>query len=335
MCVAIYKPAGTSIDPEDLWNCWRDNPDGMGLAVATGTELLVFKQLTKFMEFRTLVAKYQQYGCLIHFRIATHGSVNIDNCHPFLVTENIALIHNGMLTGMTDELNQDRSDTRVFVEEYLTPIVESYPGIIENPAFLKMVTQISGSWNRLIFLMASGSYAIINEDDGEWVDNIWFSNTYWKYTNWKNSYTWSNTKEKHVLTSTDFMDIKEDSVLAAYEKGGARAAFDEADRLEQTQFESEAECALCNKGIEPGTDSYTITTDGVEEQICAFCVVDDPDIISEDDWNDTHCHLCSADIVEGGRICDRCETQDHLSTGKGSEQDSLLLRNSINERYSG
>jgi hypothetical protein len=256
-----------------------DNSDGMGVAIAMGKELKVYKEMKDFPYFRDLIEQYEKYDMIVHFRIATHGYVDLDNCHPFMISDKVAMIHNGVLSGM-DDADFVRSDTRVFAEDYLTPIMKDFPGILENTAFLSMITQIAGSWNRIAFLTADGRYAIINEDDGEWINECWFSNTHWKWTSWKNTYKYDSTEEKHVLVGSDYVDDKDDeSIREAYKRGGAGAAMDvafeaiEAEDLDEVL--KDPRCAICEMPIYAGDPFCIIDSEDKDsqEKVCEDCTL--------------------------------------------------------------
>ena len=253
MCVAIYKPADVELDPDDLWNCWIDNSDGMGIAVATGKELLVYRDMTDFSFIRDMIEKHTKHPMIVHFRIATHGTTDLDNCHPFLISDKIAMCHNGIISGMND-FGGSRSDTKVFAEDYLAPIVKAYPNILENVPFLGMVAQVAGSWNRIAFLTADGRYAIINEDDGEWLKGAWFSNTHWQWTNWKNTYVYDPNTEKHTLNNTKCIDMDDESIRETYRLGGASAVFDAVEEDDP----NDPRCAVCELPIYEGEAYCTI-----------------------------------------------------------------------------
>jgi len=36
--------------------------------------------------------------CIIHYRMKTHGDIDMDNCHPSRVTDDIWMAHNGILS---------------------------------------------------------------------------------------------------------------------------------------------------------------------------------------------------------------------------------------------
>lgn len=180
MCIAIYQDAGSVLTEQEIRNSWQANPDGAGLAYVDDCgKVCTFKsmKLKRFMEeYERVVDMHGQHSpMLVHFRIATHGSVNEYNCHPFMVNKNIAMIHNGVIPVLIDK-NDKRSDTRVFTEEYLPKLPE---GWLDDDYLFDMVQEYIGN-SKLVFLSTENrdrAY-IANERFGHWnaSKNIWFSN---------------------------------------------------------------------------------------------------------------------------------------------------------------
>ena len=85
MCIIICNTAGL-IPKETLSICNESNPDGMGLLYSDGNKLFTFKELTDFENFYSYYHKvrttFPDAVIGLHFRIKTHGAVNIHNCHP-------------------------------------------------------------------------------------------------------------------------------------------------------------------------------------------------------------------------------------------------------------
>ena len=55
-----------------------------------------------YFTFKEFYKEYKPHGdkqVLIHFRIKTHGPIDKNNCHPFLVNNSLGFIHNGIITG--------------------------------------------------------------------------------------------------------------------------------------------------------------------------------------------------------------------------------------------
>lgn len=128
MCVFCVVPPNVTPTKTMLEDSALNNPDGFGFAIAIPSEQRIHVEKTmnadtsisRFLEMR---AKYPQGYAIWHARIATHGSVTVDNCHPFYVAydNRTVLFHNGVLP--IDEPKGDkRSDTRIFAEDILPAI---------------------------------------------------------------------------------------------------------------------------------------------------------------------------------------------------------------------
>lgn len=174
MCIAILKPKGVEISKKTLMNCREKNKDGIGFAYTDGEYIYI----NKYMDFDTFYKDFEKVKdistMLIHFRIATHGKVEVKNCHPFKLNDRMALIHNGVISGYGDKDN--KTDTQDFIEKVIGNI--SYK-MWKNPSYRELVGKAIG-YSKLCILDKSGKYYIINEDRGQWVDGIWYSNDSYK-----------------------------------------------------------------------------------------------------------------------------------------------------------
>lgn len=94
MCCILYIPSGVKTPPiTTLKAIHRANPHGIGFADADGNscKTLSFRRFTKEIQKR-----HRDAACIIHFRLATHGSISEKNCHPFHDTAtDIWFAHNG------------------------------------------------------------------------------------------------------------------------------------------------------------------------------------------------------------------------------------------------
>lgn len=195
MCIAILKPKGTAISKETLKTCSEANPDGMGFAYIDGDTMYI-KKYMKFDDFYKDFEQVQDKSTmLIHFRIATHGAVELENCHPFWLNHRMALIHNGIITGYGDK--KDKSDTRDFIDKVIGNISWKE---WKNPSYRELVGKAIG-YSKLAILDITGNYYIINEDKGYWDNGIWYSNKSYEpkksvtYTTYPSSTT-SDTNSK-------------------------------------------------------------------------------------------------------------------------------------------
>lgn len=170
MCIAILKPKGMDISKEILQTCSEANPDGMGFAYIDKDRMYI-KKFMEFDEFYKAFKKVKNKSTmLIHFRIATHGKVELDNCHPFFLNSRMALIHNGVISGYGDK--EKKSDTRDFIDRVIGNISWKQ---WKNPSFRELVGKSIG-YSKLAILDITGDYYIINEDKGYWDNGIWYSN---------------------------------------------------------------------------------------------------------------------------------------------------------------
>lgn len=128
MCILILKPKGITFPPiEHIKNSAANNPDGFALAWNEGGRVRVFKTLSEsaFIEaYRDITSglRASDTAMIIHARIATHGTIKIENCHAwhsFPGTDyELAFAHNGILStpprdGMTD--------SETFLRDYFEP----------------------------------------------------------------------------------------------------------------------------------------------------------------------------------------------------------------------
>jgi glutamine amidotransferase len=179
MCLAIYKPATTKPD-EEAYRCgFNNNTHGAGFAAAVNGGLVIGKGFFKFKEFWKAFQPYAECPALIHFRLATHGKKDSDNCHPFSIADNLAMIHNGILPICT-KADETKSDTWHYVESVLKPLHVLDPEFYKHDA-ISYLGRCAISGSKFAFLRADGDFALWNEEDGVWEnDGHWYSNTGYK-----------------------------------------------------------------------------------------------------------------------------------------------------------
>lgn len=175
MCLAIYKPANSTVSEDHLTCGWRHNPGGAGFAYVHKNKVEISKGFMKLQEFleayREAVHKNKKSPFLIHFRIPSMGHSGPDNTHPFQFKYG-ALIHNGTMYGTGASHGVGKSDTAMFAERYgdrLTyETVEKYKEDM-NEAL---------SYNKVVLLYHDSRYQILNEKEGVWLKGAWFSNKF-------------------------------------------------------------------------------------------------------------------------------------------------------------
>ena len=183
MCIAILNTKQTTLSKETLRNCWENNGDGAGiLYIGTNNKLSVFKEMVSFDSFYSnyidIKKKHGKRNMVLHFRISTHGRVNETNCHPFLVSDDVGFVHNGMIYDVPN--STEYSDTYMFNETILKNLKD---GFEHQETVLDMLETFIGSGSKLIFLNKDNHYAIVNEKAGHWNMGCWFSNSSYKQVN--------------------------------------------------------------------------------------------------------------------------------------------------------
>ena len=173
MCIAIFKPKGKEISKDILRTCHESNPDGGGFMFNHESTLHIQKGFMRFNDFWNSFKKINsvKYDMLIHFRIKTHGAISKANCHPFLVSEEIGFIHNGIIDIKT---KGTESDTMAFNERILKNVFD-LRSVIQSKGIQELIADYIGH-SKLVFLDNQNKHTIINEHLGTWDNGSWFSN---------------------------------------------------------------------------------------------------------------------------------------------------------------
>lgn len=182
MCIAIYTPAGKVLPRTTLETCFENNDDGCGFAYINTSHTEVKKIFVKkTLDFEIFYRQYQRATrvnpdspFLIHFRIKTHGTISKENCHPFMVQDDLVFIHNGMISGVG--YDKEKSDTRLFNEKILQQLPEGWQF---NEAVQTLIEDFINA-SKLVTMDVEGDIQIFNEQKGNWVDGCWYSNTSYK-----------------------------------------------------------------------------------------------------------------------------------------------------------
>lgn len=182
MCLLSYFPPGTAPDPAALRVGARINSHGHGFAVVTPGHVIVGHGLDSeqiIEEFLRVRTRHRAGPALFHSRYATHGAIELTNCHPFRLGADArtVLAHNGVLPRRVRPRPYDRrSDTRIAAETYLA----RHPfGSIDTPRGRRGLESWLGA-GKLVILTVDPSYRhnayLFNESAGHWDGGIWYSN---------------------------------------------------------------------------------------------------------------------------------------------------------------
>ncbi|MBF6063550.1 class II glutamine amidotransferase [Nocardia terpenica] len=199
MCILTFFPPGATPNLDALAGGAIANPHGHGYAVLADDALVVGHGLdpaTVITEFAAVRAEFPDTPALFHSRLATHGRVSADNCHPFALggDERTVLAHNGILPATVHPtLGDPRSDTRIAAEDYLPTVpfgsLDSWTGRAGLEHWL--------GTDKMVLLTVDPAYRqrayLFNEHHGHWHKGIWYSN---------HSYRWASAGFDY--TDTDY-----------------------------------------------------------------------------------------------------------------------------------
>lgn len=268
MCMLCVSLPGSRPTREQLEIACYNNNDGFGYAVhhgdhiVAGRGMLVDVTIDRF--FAELDKNPDAIG-MFHARLTTHGTTHVENNHPFRVDgrKDIVLGHNGILP-VTLKLGDKRSDTRVFAEDLLPTMGL---GVLDDAkTFKKLEEWARGS--KIAILSTSPDLKddvyILNEQDGDWVDGVWWSNTSYKSRSYwytgstggyyngyasKDDYEFYNSNDflandKQMLLSSDELIDVGDSIRSIYD-----VCFHCYSQLREDDYDERA-CTSCNTCID-------------------------------------------------------------------------------------
>ncbi len=119
MCVIIYSPAGIAMPSKEILDAAQTaNPHGCGFVSP-----FHFYKGNSYASFKKQLAKVsREEPCIIHFRLATHGSIKRANCHPFR-RDDVYFAHNGILS---IQPIKDMTDSETAFQQVIYPAIVAY-----------------------------------------------------------------------------------------------------------------------------------------------------------------------------------------------------------------
>ncbi|MGG5812596.1 hypothetical protein [Falsiroseomonas sp. CW058] len=179
MCVIIFRPATDhSLTEEHLFNCFSNNSDGWGIMYAQDGRVMTLRG----MSWAGFADAYKTLGDInlgIHFRIRTHGNIDLRNTHPYKVLSaeedghDLWLMHNGTIR--IEQEDQTLSDTWHYCQNELRPILLRAPGLHTEEAFRRHMEERVG-YSKLLLLDGEGNFFAVGEHKGKHILGCWFSN---------------------------------------------------------------------------------------------------------------------------------------------------------------
>lgn len=119
MCVIICVPRGVQLPSvAELKAAYLRNHDGCGFVSESDS----YHSLHFSAFVRRLMKRDINENVIIHFRLATHGSVRLKNCHPFKKGD-YWFAHNGVLPICSEK---DKTDSQICFERFIYPVIKRY-----------------------------------------------------------------------------------------------------------------------------------------------------------------------------------------------------------------
>lgn len=176
MCLIISADKKQPIPPYILESAAQKNSDGWGAIWHEAGKTRVKRSLdmSKLHKFAKIIEKFPR---VIHLRMATHGTANLANCHPFQIRDGLYFVHNGVMNEY-GTLKDDKSDTAIFNETIIKPLARMYSGddLLTEVWFRHAMEKFAGTSQRFAFMDKNGQMLRV----GSWTQHkgLWLSNSY-------------------------------------------------------------------------------------------------------------------------------------------------------------
>jgi predicted glutamine amidotransferase len=190
MCIIIVVKNKTTFKEEYIDNAAENNPDGIGAAWVESGKVWFAKGLTKESVKKLLRTK--NTPILLHFRLATHGRVCKELCHPFPL--DVRLLSKNKLYGYVDSVLMHNGTEHRFkdLQDYLKTKAIHDENMSDTKALAYFLALHKKDYDLL--KLFSGKFAILEKTGnvllfGDFIedDGNYYSNTSYKYS-YKNYY---------------------------------------------------------------------------------------------------------------------------------------------------
>ena len=184
MCIIAAMPGGVEMDKDTFKTCWDNNDDGFGMMYVDNGKVVIEKSMIKKVAWRIynrVRRSHPDSAKVLHFRIGTHGTTDLFNCHPFVIKEGeLAFAHNGIITAIADDKEKKCSDTQMFNECVLKHLPTDF---YKQSAFVELIANYIGQ-SKLVFLNSDNEIYIIKKYLGVMEGDIWYSNETYMKSRW-------------------------------------------------------------------------------------------------------------------------------------------------------
>lgn len=189
MCLIIApgRDGQKALLPKSVFDfAYNRNNDGFGAMWTEDGRVKHFKTLglTSTEVYDQMQEQSERHEDIIfHMRLKTHGKTIPALCHPFRILNkgrhghDLFFMHNGILGAFGNDLSYGQSDTTVFKDKILVPLLTRDPDALDDPATMKSIEQLTMG-SRLIFLRGDGKVWRTAESTWNNRYGLTLSNTY-------------------------------------------------------------------------------------------------------------------------------------------------------------
>ena len=187
MCLILRTPPTDSLSLAEVADVFRRNSDGYGAMwrgpagrIHTVAALPRTSAEAHIMAERAYVMARAHGATTIwhHWRMATHGSITLDNTHPFSLGPYAQLMHNGIVPRMGSRSMSDTAELASHLADVLRGLsatdTDTYLQRDDFKAWLKGTIGAS----RVVILGPSVDLVVDADSSGVDVGDRWYSNTY-------------------------------------------------------------------------------------------------------------------------------------------------------------
>jgi hypothetical protein len=192
MCLLIANPEQKPIDLDIFETATESNPDGFGVSFIRKGKAVIKKAVDVTPAKQLEMCKKFGWPQIMHWRYTTSGG----NCgkftHPFRLSPTTALAHNGVLP---IKISNGLSDTATLVKR-----------LRKSPfTAVAKLRQHNFKGNKFVVLNTKRLH-IVGEEQGTWVDGVWYSNQTGFESRYARYYPSNYSKYAPLSTSGGYYD---------------------------------------------------------------------------------------------------------------------------------
>ena len=202
MCLIIYRDKSQIVTDDFAKDVATRNRDGWGFMYNhPETNKVITKKGLVLDDFFTHYHPVQEADipCIIHFRMKTHGAINLDNCHPYEICKGVYFMHNGCIKVETPTKDINTlSDTAIFVRDILRPMFlnsKDRISLVRSPWFEHMM-EVHADKNNSRYVISDIEGSVFFGSWYETTTGLFFSNQY--------AYTLDNPTRKTCTPTNNY-----------------------------------------------------------------------------------------------------------------------------------